>query len=160
MFNNSTKNQKTMKRTILMAAIALLISAGLSAQNAAQEQTRTGRRTQSRNQEQTGTMTQTQAGNQNRSAATVQEQTQNQYRNYGEMTSEQKQVRNEERKALKQQKKELKRQQKEIRKQETAQNREMYKEQERASVKNQGARTGSPVRNAAKVSRSAGQGRR
>ena len=45
-----------MKRTILMTAIALLISAGMSAQNAAQ----------------------TQAEKQNRSAAAVQEQTQNQ----------------------------------------------------------------------------------
>ena len=56
-----------------MAAIALLISAGLSAQNA--NQTRTER--------------------QNRSGETIQTQTQGQYQNYGQMTSEQKQIRNQ-----------------------------------------------------------------
>lgn len=157
---NTKQKLKAMKRTMLMTAFALLISAGLTAQNAPQEQNQRGRRTQARNQEQTSVMTQTQSENQNRSAASIQEQTWNQYRNYGEMTSEQKQARNEERKALKQQQRELKRQQKELRKQEAERNREMYTEQERASVKNQGARTSSPVRNAAKVSRSAGQGKR
>ena len=64
-----------------MTAVALLISAGISAQNAVQ------------------TQTQTEAEKQNRSSATIQTQTQGQYQNYGQMTSEQKQHRNEERHA-------------------------------------------------------------
>jgi len=127
-----------MKRTMLMAAVALLISAGLSAQNA--NQTRTEQ--------------------QNRSGETIQTQTQGQYQNYGQMTSEQKQARNQERKALKKQEKELKKQQKEIRKQEAAQNRTQNMTQERTAVKNKGARTGAPMKNAAKVSKGAGPGKK
>jgi membrane protein involved in colicin uptake len=131
-----------MKRTMLMTAIALLIGAGLSAQNAVQ------------------TQTQTEAEKQNRSAATIQTQTQNQYQNYGQMTSEQKQLRNEERKALKKQQKELKKQQKEMQKQEASMNGKQYMDQNRTAVKNKGARTATPMKNAAKVSRSSGPGKR
>lgn len=129
-----------MKRTMLMTAVALLISAGLSAQNATQAQT--------------------QAEKLNRSAAPVQAQTRNQYQNYGQMTSEQKQARNAERKALKNQQKELKRQQKELKKQQASMNKEQYKDQNRTAVKNKGARTATPMKNAAKVSRSSGPGRK
>jgi len=65
---------------------------------------------------------------QNRSGETI--QTQGQYQNYGQMTSEQKQIRNQERKALKQQEKEMKKLQKEMRKQEAAQNRNKNMTQE------------------------------
>ena len=120
-----------MKRTIFMTAIALLISAGLSAQNA----------------------TRTQTEQQNRSGATVQEQTQGQYQNYGQMTSEQKQARNAERKALKQQQKEMK-------KQEAAQKRLQYQEQDKTATQNKGARNATPQRNAARTQRSSGAGRK
>jgi len=127
-----------MKRTMLMAAIALLISAGLSAQNA--NQTRTER--------------------QNRSGETIQTQTQGQYQNYGQMTSEQKQIRNQEKRALKKQEKELKKQQKEMRKQEAAQNRTQNMTQEKTAAKNKGARTATPMKNAAKVSKGSGPGKK
>ncbi len=131
-----------MKRTMLMTAVALLISAGISAQNAVQ------------------TQTQTEAEKQNRSSATIQTQTQGQYQNYGQMTSEQKQLRNEERKALKKQQKELKKQQKELKKQQASMNKEQYKDQNRTAVQNKGARTATPMKNAAKVSGSSGPGRK
>jgi len=127
-----------MKRTMLMAAVALLISAGLSAQNA--NRTRTEQ--------------------QNRSGETIQAQTQGQYQNYGQMTSEQKQIRNQERKALKNEKKMLKKQQKETKKQEAAQNRNQYMEQEKTAANNKGARTATPMKNAAKVSKGAGPGKK
>ncbi|MDX9727474.1 MAG: hypothetical protein RBT38_13925 [Bacteroidales bacterium] len=127
-----------MKRTIFMTAIALLISAGMSAQNAAQ----------------------TQAEKQNRSAAAVQEQTQNQYKNYGQMTSEQKQARNAEKKALKMQQKELKKQQKKMKQQEAQMNQEKVQSKSQTAVRNKGARTAAPMKNAAKVSRGSGPGRK
>lgn len=129
---------KAMKRTIFLTAIALLISAGLSAQNA----------------------TRTQTEQQNRSGATVQEQTQGQYQNYGQMTSEQKQARNAERKALKQQEKEMKKQQKQMQKQEAQMNQEKVQSQSKTAVKNKGARTATPMKNAAKVSRGSGPGKK
>jgi uncharacterized cupredoxin-like copper-binding protein len=125
-----------MKRTMLMTAAALLISAGLSAQNA------------------TRTQTQTQAEKQNRSAATIQTQTQGQYQNYGQMTSEQKQLRNEERKALRKQQKELKKQQKQLRNQEASMNHEQLRDQTRANTGYRGARNTTPMRN---TSRGPGQ---
>ncbi len=127
-----------MKRTIFLTAVALLISAGMSAQNA----------------------TRTQTEQQNRSAATVQEQTQGQYQNYGQMTSEQKQARNAERKALKQQEKELKKQQKQQKMQDQQMKQEQYMDQNKAAVKNKGARTATPMKNAAKVSRGSGPGKK
>jgi len=127
-----------MKRTIFMTAIALLISAGMSAQNAAQTQTE----------------------RQNRSASAVQEQTQSQYKNYGQMTSEQKQARNAEKKALKQQEKELKKQQKQMKQQEAQMNQEMVRSKSQTAVKNKGARTAAPMKNAAKVSRGSGPGKK
>jgi len=127
-----------MKRTMLLAAVALLISAGLSAQNA--NQTRTEK--------------------QNRSGETIQTQTQGQYQNYGQMTSEQKQIRNQERKALKKQEKELKKQQKEMRKQEAAQNRTQNMTQEKTAARNKGARTGAPMKNGPKGPKGGGPGRR
>ena len=127
-----------MKRTMFVVAIALLISAGLSAQNASQTRTE----------------------KQNRSGETIQTQTQGQYQNYGQMTSEQKQIRNQERKALKQQEKEMKKQQKEMRKQEAAQNRNKNMTQEQTAAKNKGARTATPMKNAAKVSKGAGPGKK
>jgi len=129
---------KEMKRTIFLTTVALMISAGLSAQNA----------------------TRTQTEQQNRSAATVQEQTQGQYQNYGQMTSEQKQARNAERKALKQQEKELKKQQKQMQKQEAKMKQEKVQSQTKNAVKNQGARKATPVKNAAKVSRGSGPGKK
>ena len=69
------------------------------------------------------------------------------------MTSEQKQASNEERKALK-------KQQKEQKKQEVAQNKEQYQETEKTATQNKGARTAAPLRNAAKVSRGSGTGKR
>ena len=133
---------------MLMTLGALLITIGISAQNAAQ--TQAGKRTQ----------TKTQTEKQNRSSATIQTQTQGQYQNYGQMTSEQKQIRNQERKALKNEKKMLKKQQKEMKKQEAAQNREQYKDQIKTANRNKGARTATPQRNAAKVSKSAGPGKK
>ena len=129
-----------MKRTMLMTAVALLIGAGISAQNAVQIQT------------------QTEAEKQNRSAATI--QTQNQYQNYGQMTSEQKQLRNEERKALKKQQKELKKQQKQLRKHEASMNLEQRRDQTRATTGNRGARTTSPMRNTTRGPRGSGSGRK
>ncbi len=131
-----------MKRIMLMAAIALLISARISAQNAVQAQT------------------QTEAEKQNRSAATIQTKTQDQYQNYGQMTSEQKQFRNEERKALKKQQKELKKQQKQLRKQDASMNEEQRRDQTRANTGNRGARTTSPMRNTTRGPRGSGPGRK
>jgi hypothetical protein len=54
----------------------------------------------------------------------------------------------------------LKKQQKEMRKQEAAQNHEQYMEQEKTNARNQGARTAAPQRNAARVSRSSGPGKK
>ena len=127
-----------MKRTMLLAAVALLISAGLSAQNA--NRTRTEQ--------------------QNRSGETIQTQTQGQYQNYGQMTSEQKHLRNQERKALKKQEKELKKQQKEMRKQEAAQKRTQTMTQDKTAVRNKGARTGAPMKNGPKGPKGGGPGRR
>ena len=99
-----------MKRRMFFAAIALLISAGITAQEATPAQTRdraqTGTQTQAQTQTQTqaGTMTQTQAG------AMTQEQTQ--YKNQGQETKAQKQARNEARKAQKKAQKEAKMQNK------------------------------------------------
>ncbi|HBE42046.1 MAG TPA: hypothetical protein DDW27_12730 [Bacteroidales bacterium] len=67
------------------------------------------------------------------------------------MTKTQKQARNEERKALK-------KQQKEMKKQEAALNREKYREQEKTTTHNKGARTATPQRTAAKMAKSAGPG--
>jgi hypothetical protein len=132
-----TKKQKTMKRTMLMAAIALIISAGLSAQNANQNQAQQGTltRAQARSQEQAGTMTQAQA-------------------------QAQKQARNEEKKAFKKQQKEMKMQQKQLKNQQGSLNRERYMEQEKTAAKNQGARPATPQRNAVKASRSSGPGKK
>jgi len=121
-----------------MAAVALLISAGLSGQNA--NRTRTEQ--------------------QNRSGETIQTQTQGQYQNYGQMTSEQKHLRNQERKALKKQEKELKKQQKEMRKQEAAQKRTQTMTQDKTAVRNKGARTGAPMKNGPKGPKGGGPGRR
>lgn len=129
-----------MKRTMLMTAAALLISAGISAQNAVQ--------------------TQTEAEKQNRSAATIQTETQNQYQNYGQMNSEQKQLRNEERKALKRQQKQLKKQQKQLKNHDASMNQEQRRDQTRANTGNRGARTNSPMRNTTKGPRQSGQGRK
>ena len=126
-----------MKRTMFVVAIALLISASLSAQNASQTRTE----------------------KQNRSGETIQTQTQGQYQNYGQMTSEQKQIRNQERKALKQQEKEMKKQQKEMRMQEVAHTRNQNMTQENAA-RVKGVRTGAPMKNPAKVLKGAGQGRK
>jgi membrane protein involved in colicin uptake len=123
---------------MLMAAIALLISGGLSAQNA----------------------TQTRTESQNRSGETIQTQTQGQYQNYGQMTSEQKQIKNQEKKALKKQEKELKKQQKEMKKQETAQNRNQNMTQEKTAAKNKGAGSTAPMKNATKVSKGPGPGKK
>ena len=49
---------------------------------------------------------------------------------------------------------------KEQRKQEAAQNREMYMEKEQTTTRNKGIRNATPQRNAAKVSRSTGPGRK
>jgi hypothetical protein len=76
------------------------------------------------------------------------------------MTSEQKQARNAEKKALKQQKKELKKQQKQQKMQDPQMKQEQYKEQSKTAVKNKGARTATPMKNAAKVSRGAGAGKK
>jgi len=127
-----------MKRTMLMAAVALLLSAGLSAQNS--NQTRTEQ--------------------QNRSRETIQNQTGGQSKNYGQMTSEQKQLRNEERKALKKQEKEMKKQQKQMRKQEAARNRTQNMNQEKTGAKNMGTRNAGPMKNAPKGARGGGPGRR
>lgn len=51
-------------------------------------------------------------------------------------------------------------QRKEQRKQEAAQNREMYMEKEQTTTRNKGARNATPQRNAVKVSRSTGPGRK
>lgn len=121
-----------------MTAIAFLIGTGLSAQNA--NRTRTEQ--------------------QNRSGATIETQTQGKYQNYGQMTSEQKQIRNQERKALKKQEKEIKKQQKEMRNQQGLQNRNKNMTQEKTAARNKGARTAAPMKNAAKVSKGAGRGKR
>jgi membrane protein involved in colicin uptake len=122
---------KEMKRTIFMTAIALLISTGLSAQNTTRMQTE----------------------QQNRSSATVQEQTRGQFQNYGQMTSEQKQARNAERKALKKQQKEMKKEQAQM-------NQQKNMDRNKAAAKNKGARTSTPMKNAAKVSRGSGPGKK
>ncbi len=125
---------------MLMTAFALLISSGLSARDATQTQTR--------------------AEKQNRSAATIQTQTRNEYQNYGQMTSEQKQARNAERKALKNQQKELKRQQKELKKQQASMNQERNRDLRRTEAGNRTASNATSMKNAVKVSRGSGPGRK
>jgi len=141
-----------MKSKMLMAVAALMISAGITAQ----EPTRTQTQTQSGER----TQVQTQTDRQNRSGATIQTQTQGQYQNYGQMTKEQKQARNAERKALKKQQKEAKKLQKQLKKQEAVKqgNANMY--QEKAAIKNKGARRATPQQRAVKASRGAGAGKR
>lgn len=143
-----------MKRIMLMAAIAVLLSAGLTAQN------ETRRQNQNRAQSGTRARQETQTETQNRSSATIQEQTQNQYRNYGQMTSEQKRARNEERKALRKQQRELRMQERGIKRQEESMNREQYRDQERAAARNQGARRTTPMRNTGRGPGSPGPGRK
>lgn len=149
-----------MKRKMFFAAIALLISAGITAQEATQTQTRdqaqTGTQTQTRAQTQTqnqaGTMTQTQAG--------TMTQEQAQYKNQGQETKAQKQARNEARKAEKKAQKEAKMQNKTNEGQGTM-TREKAMEQEKTgtATQNKGAaRPAGPAKTATKVSKGPGSG--
>ena len=54
----------------------------------------------------------------------------------------------------------MKKQQKEMRKQEAAQNRNQNMTLEKTAARNKGARTAAPMKNAAKVSKGAGPGKK
>jgi len=171
------KKMKIMKKQIIMAVTALFISAAITAQQATQAGTQTREKAQSGTQTQTRagaqTQTQTQAGIRTQTQTRIQDQSQtatkaqsgtmaqtqtriqdqSQYKNQGQMTMAQKQARNEERKALK-------KQQKEMKNQEAVKEGNVYREQEKTATQNRGARTATPQRQAAKVSRSTGAGRK
>ncbi len=135
-----------MKKQLLMAVLALFISAVLSAQmtEEARSQKQSGRQSKVQTQEQAGTRTQTGR----------QEAMQAGYKNNGQMTKAQKQARNEERKALKKQQKALKKQQK----RHASLNSEQYMKQEKTATQNKGARPAAPQKSSAKMAKSAGSG--
>lgn len=125
-----------MKNQFILAAFALLISAAVTAQNAQQ--------TQTRNQAKEKVRTEVK----NQPQGPVQVQNQEQYKNRGQAVREQRHARNAERKALKEQEKAMKKQQKEMKKmqkqQEGQMNQQRYRDQDRTSLKNKGARPAGP----------------
>lgn len=140
-----------------MAAVALLISAGITAQ----EQEQTATQTQTRKQEQS----RSQAGTRAQGLPANQVEVPDQYRNRGQMVSERRHARNEERKALKRQQKEQKKREKALpgeksMDQEGAMEREREMKQEKAAPQNRGARPAAPKGNAVKASRGSGPGKR
>lgn len=133
-----------MKRKMFFTAIALLISAGIMAQDATQTQARerekvkTENKTQQRDREQKTDQERAQGQNYDQS----------QYKNYGQQNRAQKQARNEARKAQKRAQKEAKMQNKAIEGQGTM-TRERAMEQEKAGAGKQnkgGARPSGPAK--------------
>ena len=140
-----------MKRKLFYVVTALLISAGIAAQNQNQQ----GSETKTQTQQQTGVMTQTQQ----QAGVMTQTQEQTQYQNQGQLTRAQKRA---ERQAKKQAKKEAKMQAKAqkgkmTQTQQGVQNKE--KAMSKTSTQNKGASRATPQKNAVKVSKG-GAGKR